>query len=475
MFDNPLFQHLVEQDRPTGEVCGVNRFLVKVKGLEGVPAGALILFENGGQGTVREAGPDGVTVLNFSSEDTPLGMLAVLQEDRLTVGVGEALVGRVVSALGQPLDGKGPLNLTASQPVFGGAPGITERSLLTDQLVTGVAAVDMMFPIVLGQRIAVLGDAKSGKSTFLTQMTVSQKDTGRVVIYVLISKRKVDIDNLIGILETSGAIKHTIVVVASVFDSLAQSYLAPYAAVAMGEYLWAQGRDVVMVYDDLSNHAKIYREMALLGRTYPGRDSYPGDMFYAHSSLLERAGKLASSGKTLTAIPVIVTPNDDITAYLPTSIMSITDGQIIFDMSLFRQGIRPAVSAGLSVSRVGGRAQSARQKELTGRLFKKLAAYRQANEFSHFGSELAVDSQSDLELGKWIYEVLKQLPQELYSLTTQELSLAAVLETEGKRKLNVDSLKHQAAELGGLVTTDNEFTPAVKKLVKDNSLQVAKK
>ncbi|HSH31645.1 MAG TPA: sodium-transporting two-sector ATPase [Candidatus Saccharimonadales bacterium] len=474
MFENPAFGRLVEQNHPTGEVFGVDRFLVRVRGLEGVPSGALILFENGAQGMVREAGPEGVIVLNFDSEDTPLGMLAVLQDDVLSVGVGPALVGRVVSALGRPLDGKGPLNLAASQPVFGSAPGIMERSLLGDQLVTGVAAVDMLFPIVLGQRIAVLGDAKSGKSTFLTQMTVSQKDTGRVVIYVLISKRKVDIDNLIGILESSGAIKHTIVVVASVFDSLAQSYLAPYAAAAMGEYLWGQGRDVVMVYDDLSNHAKIYREVALLGRTYPGRDSYPGDMFYAHSSLLERAGKLASSGKTLTAIPVVVTPNDDITAYLPTSIMSITDGQIIFDLGLFRQGIRPAVSAGLSVSRVGGRAQTARQKELTGLLFKKLAAYRQAAEFSHFGSELAIDSQADLELGKWVYEALKQLPQELYSLVQQELMLAAVVATEGKTKLDIDSLKRQAGELGNLITNDKEYPAAIKKLLKDNSVQAAK-
>ncbi|MFI5240653.1 MAG: sodium-transporting two-sector ATPase [Candidatus Saccharimonadia bacterium] len=471
MFDNQTFQALVDEGKPTGEISAVNRFLVTIKGLRGVAVGSLILMENGDQGMVREVLPDRVTILNLGSEHVQIGTLAVLQEDVLTTPVGESLIGRVVSAIGEPLDGKGPLSAAERQPLFGTAPGITERSLLGDQLPSGVTLVDLLFPIVLGQRIAVLGDTRSGKSTFLTQLTVNQLGTGRIVIYVLISKRRVDADNLISRLEATGAIAHTIVVVASVFDSLAQSYLAPYAACAIGEYLWKKGQDVVIIYDDLSSHAKVYREISLLSDVPPGRDSYPGDMFYAHSSLLERAGKLASNGKTLTAIPVVITPNDDITAYLPTSVMSITDGQIIFDLDSFRQGIRPAVNAGLSVSRVGGRAQSHSMKDLSGSLFKSLAKYRQAAEFSHFGSELALESQAELSLGKAIYEAFKQTPEELYTLTEQQLVLGSVVKAGGKVKINIDSLKKQAHELAASVTAESQVEPTIDQLVQNNTIQ----
>jgi F-type H+-transporting ATPase subunit alpha len=471
MFENQSFQSLVDAGRPTGEVVSVNRFMVGVSGLRDVAVGALVLFENGDQGMVREVGRDLVAILNLTSENIALGALVVLQENFMTVGASDKLVGRVISASGKPLDGKGEVGALDREPIFKDAPGIVERALLNEQLPSGVTLVDLLFPIVLGQRIAVLGDTRSGKSTFLTQLTVNQKDTGRIVIYVLISKRRVDIDNLIARLEATGAMAHSIVVIASIFDSLGQSYIAPYAACAIGEYLWHAGHDVVMVYDDLSSHAKVYREISLLSEVPPGRDSYPGDMFYAHSSLLERAGKLASNGKTLTAIPVVVTPNDDITAYLPTSIMSITDGQIIFDLESFRQGIRPAVNAGLSVSRVGGRSQTARLKDLSGTLFKRLSAYRQAAEFSHFGSELALESQSDLELGKQIYEAFKQLPDELYSLTERQLILGTVLVAGGKTKVNIDSLKRQTKDLAPGITQEALFKPAIDRLVSQNTVQ----
>lgn len=471
MFDNQTFQSLVDQGKSTGEVIAVNRFIVTIKGLRDISAGGLVLFENGEQGMVREVLSEHVIVLNLDSEKTPLKTLVAAQEDAMSMGVGEGLVGRVISALGRPLDGKGPLATPDRQPIFGTAPGITERSLLGDQLLSGTTLVDLLFPIVLGQRIAVLGDTRSGKSAFLTSLTVNQLGTGNIVIYVLISKRRVDIDNLVAKLEATGAINHSIVVIASVFDSLTQSYLAPYAACAIAEYFWQKGNNVVIIYDDLSSHAKVYREISLLSKVPPGRDSYPGDMFYAHSSLLERAGKLASNGKTLTAIPVVITPSDDITAYLPTSVMSITDGQIIFSLDEFRQGIRPAVNAGLSVSRVGGRAQNSRQKKLSGHLFKSLAKYRQAAEFSHFGSELALESQAELDLGKSIYEAFRQTPDQLYNLVEQQLVLEAVLQTAGKVKINIDSLKKQAKELAPTVTSDELFGPAIEQLVKDNTIQ----
>jgi F-type H+/Na+-transporting ATPase subunit alpha len=471
MFDNAQFQQLVDNGQPTGEVIAVDRFIVTVKGLETTSPGALILFDNGDKGMVREVRSDSVTVLNLNSEDVPLGSLVVQQSDQLKIGVGQGLVGRVISALGDPLDSKGPISLNAEQAVFAKAPGVLERSLLNEQLPTGTAIVDLLFPVVLGQRIAVLGDAKSGKSTFLTSLTLNQLGTGRIVIYVLISKRQVDVETLIGRLESSGAIQHTIVVIASVFDSLAQSYLAPYTACAMGEFFWQNGQDVIVIYDDLSSHAKIYRELSLLAGGNPGRDSYPGDMFYAHSSLLERAGKLAASGKTFSALPVVLTPNDDITSYLSTSIMSITDGQIIFDMETYRKGIRPAVNVGLSVSRVGGRVQNQRQKELSGGLFKKLADYRQAAEFSHFGSEMAAESQADLELGKKIYEAFKQPPEDIYTITEQELILGTVLKSQGKIKLNVDSMKRQAREVAKSLQDDNLIPPTIDRLLSENSIQ----
>lgn len=471
MFDNQTFQSLVDQGKSTGEVIAVNRFLVTIKGLRDVSADGLVLFENGEQGMVREVLADHVLVLNLDSEHIPIKTLVVSQEDSMTIGVGEGLVGRVVSALGRPLDGKGPLATPDRQPVFGSAAGITERSLLSDQLISGTTIVDLLFPIVLGQRIAVLGDTRSGKSTFLTSLTVNQIGTGNLVVYVLISKRRVDIDSLVSRLESTGAINHTIVVIASVFDSLTQSYLAPYAACAISEYFWKRGHDVTIIYDDLSSHAKVYREISLLSKVPPGRDSYPGDMFYAHSSLLERAGKLAGSGKTLTSIPVIITPNDDITAYLPTSIMSITDGQIIFSLEEFRQGTRPAVNAGLSVSRVGGRAQNDRLKKLSGMLFKSLAKYRQAAEFSHFGSELALESQADLDLGKAIYDAFRQTPEQLLNLVEQQLVLGAILKTEGKVKLNVDSLKSQAKQLSTGIKPDDSIDTIIDQLINDNTLQ----
>ncbi|MFI5240571.1 MAG: sodium-transporting two-sector ATPase [Candidatus Saccharimonadia bacterium] len=466
MFDNQNFEKLVQHGNLTGEVVSANGFIVEVKGLYGVRLGAQVLFSNGDRGLVREAHGDRVTLFDLDSEEIEPGALVVLEQNLLQVPVGEGLIGRVVTPLGEPIDDKGSITFASTSGIFNPAPGIMARSTLKDQLATGVAFVDMMFPVVLGQRIAVLGDSKSGKSTFLTQLTQNQKGTSRIVIYVLIGKRKVEINNLINRLKDSGAIAYSIVVVANIFDSLTQSYIAPYAACAMGEYLWHNGYDVICIYDDLSSHAEAYRELSLLQEVDPGRDSYPGDMFYAHSSLLERAGKLKATGKTLTALPVIMTPNDDITAYLPTSIMSITDGQIIFDLKSFRQGIRPGVNAGLSVSRVGGQAQTVRQKRLSGNLFKKLAQFHSAEEFSHFGSSLSSEANVDLQLGRHIYEALKQTPEELFTLTEQQLVLETVIADGGKEPLDIPELKKSAISVGAEVKDEADFDRLVPELLK---------
>lgn len=473
MFDNPKFAKLVADGRPTGEVVGVDRFLVTIRGLGDVAVNALIYFDNGHQGLVREVRPDTVMVLNLTAEIIPIGTLAVIEADELVTGVGDGLMGRVLSVTGQPLDGKGPITFSRFDPVFKVAPGIIERKQLTEPLTTGVAIADQLFPLVKGQRIAVLGDNKVGKTAFTMQLTLAQKDTGRFVVHVLISKRKADVDKLIAKLTETGAISYCIVIVASVFDSLTQSYIAPYIGATVAEYLWHGGKDGIIIYDDLSNHAKVYRELSLLLKVSPGRASYPGDMFYAHSSLLERAGRLAKNGASLASIPVVLTPNNDITAPLPTSIMSITDGQLIFDSEAFRAGIRPAISVGLSVSRVGGVGQNKRQKKLTASLFKKLAAYRQAAEFSHFGSELAIESRADLELGKKIYEALKQPPDMIYSANEQDLILATVMKTEGKITINIDSLKRKAKELAPTMTADSDWDAAVAKLLAEVTVQAA--
>lgn len=471
MFDNANFQKLVEAGQLTGEVVANNSFIVEVKGLEGVRLGAQVLFEDGQRGLVREADGDRVILFNLDSEHMEPGTLAVVEDDLLRVPVGKELVGRVVSPMGLPLDGKGPISAKEKSGIFNQAPGIMARSMLNEQLASGVSAVDMFFPIVLGQRIAILGDSKSGKSTFLSQLSANQQGTDRIVVYVLIGKRKVDVETLLAGLRESGAMDHTIVVLADVFDSLSLSYIAPYAACAMAENLWYGGQDVIIIYDDLSGHAEAYRQLSLLQEVDPGRDSYPGDMFFAHSSLLERAGKLLKTNKTLTALPVIVTPNDDITAYLSTSIMSITDGQIIFDLGIFRSGIRPAVNAGLSVSRVGGQAQTKRQKQLTGNLFKSLSKYHQAEEFSHFGSSLSKEAGIDLLLGKQVYDVLQQRPEELHSLAEQELMLETVLMGEGRTEVDVTGLKESVKKAAEQVKEDEDFDRLRSELFKRHGIE----
>ena len=459
MFDNTIFQKLVEAGNLTGEVVAINRFIVEVKGLEGVRIGTQVLFEDGQRGMVREAYGDRVILYNIDSELLPLGILAVVQYDQLQVPVGPELVGRVISPMGEPLDGKGAIRTTTMSGVFNPAPGIMDRKVLDQQLASGVSAVDSFFPIVLGQRIAILGDSKSGKSTFLSQLSANQEGTDRVVVYVLVGKRKVDIERLLRDLNESGAMEHTIVVLANIFDSLTQSYLAPYAACAMAEYIWKgnPGRDTIIIYDDLSSHAEAYRQLSLLQEVDPGRDSYPGDIFYTHSSLLERAGRLLSNDKTLTSLPVVLTPNDDITAYLPTNIMSITDGQIIFDLGFFRKGVRPAVNAGLSVSRVGGQAQTKRQKQLSTALFKALARYHQAEEFSHFSSQLSKETRVDLKRGKHLYAALQQPPEELFSLTEQQLMLETIMLPEDDRDIDIIRLKKAVVEAKDKKLSEEEF------------------
>lgn len=452
------FQRFVDAGQPVGEVLTVNNFLVAVKGLQPVNIHALVTFEDGSKGFVSQILDDRVKVLHLGSAKLRVGSLAVVQQTELMAKVGKDFIGRVVSTSGEPLDGKGAIAADGTWPIFNFAPPIYERELLAQQLETGIVAIDSLFPIVRGQRMALLGDSKLGKSTLASQIAINQKNTDQIVVYVLIAKRRSDIDNLINHLSDNGALKKAIVIVSTIFDSLVASYLAPYVGCAMAEYLWQSvGQDVVVVYDDLTTHAHAYREISLLSGVSPGRDSYPGDMFHAHSSLLERAGRLKKNGNSLTAISILMADSGDITAFLPTNIMSITDGQWILDNDLFREGVRPAIHPGLSVTRVGGRGHNEKQKQQNGQALKALNAYQKAKEFSHFGTELSANTQTDLIRGEKIRQLLSQVPGETYSVMAQQMLLDVLLEPTLASGMDVGILKKSANEVASLVKNAADY------------------
>jgi len=395
----------------TGTVITVGDGIARVYGLRSCMANELLRFEDGSYGMAQNLEEDTVSVAVLSDKDTIREGSTVYRTGKpLAVPVGEALLGRVVNALGEPIDGKGPANCAQTRPIESEAPGIIERKSVSVPLQTGIKAIDAMIPIGRGQRELIIGDRQTGKTAIAVDTIINQKGTGVICIYVAIGQKRTSVVQLAGELERAGAMPYTIIVSASAAESAPLQYIAPYAGCAMAEYFREQGKDVLIVYDDLSKHAVAYRALSLLIRRPPGREAYPGDVFYLHSRLLERAACVHPDfgGGSITALPIIETQAGDVSAYIPTNVISITDGQIFLETELFHSGIMPAINPGISVSRVGGSAQRKGMKKVAGELKLLYAQYLELKSFAQFGSDLDADTKARLALGSRIVEVLKQ-------------------------------------------------------------------
>ena len=400
-----------EQIEEIGEVSFIGDGIARVIGLTNVMAGELVEFENGAYGMAQNLEKNDVGVIIFGGYENIHEGEPVKRTGRiLDVPVGDALIGRVVDALGRPIDGLGSIETTKKRPVENEAPGVMQRQSVKQSLPTGLKVVDALVPIGKGQRELIIGDRKTGKTSIAVDTILNQKGKDTLCIYVAIGQKESTVKALVETLKRYGAMEYTTVVSASASQPAPMLYIAPYAGTAMGEEWMYQGRDVLIVYDDLSKQAAAYREISLLLRRPPGREAYPGDVFYLHSRLLERAAKLSDElgGGSLTALPIIETQAGDISAYIPTNVISITDGQIFLESDLFYSGVRPGLSAGLSVSRVGGSAQIKAMKKVSGTLRIDLASYRELEAFTQFGSDLDAATQQKLNRGKRTVEVLKQ-------------------------------------------------------------------
>jgi len=452
-----LFEQLVEKGNPVGEIIGIDSFLIKIRGLQPTNIHALIRFEDGSRGYVHHVYEDYVVVMKLGITVLHIGMVCVIQHEELLAKVGKNFIGRVVNIFGDPIDGKGAIESDDVWQVFREAPMLYERKLLDTQLETGITILDINYSLVRGQRMAVLGDGKVGKTAMTTQIAINQKNTDITVIYVLIAKRQRDVAQLVSRLEENDAMKKAIIIVTNMFESLVATYLAPYIGAAHGEYFWQKlGMDTLVIYDDLTSHAQAYREISLIAGVSPGRDSYPGDMFYTHSSLVERAGRLDSNSASQTILPIIYAPSGDITAYLPTNVMSMTDGQWILDMNVFKDTMRPAVSTALSVTRVGGVGQNKRQKGLAAGLNKTLAGYRQAEEYAHFGTELSPEAQADYDKGKALFILMNQDIGEGYNLVEQQFLLDIVLNSNPGEKIDIKKMKELVHDYATKLVEDKE-------------------
>ncbi|MEK7632065.1 MAG: F0F1 ATP synthase subunit alpha [Patescibacteria group bacterium] len=462
-----------------GHVIDVGDGIARVEGLSNVKSSEKVTFASGATGVALNLEEDtvGVMILNGATG------VAEGEEVRgtgqvMSVPVGDALIGRVVNPLGEPIDGKGAIKATDTFPVERVAPGVITRESVKQPVQTGIKAIDALIPIGRGQRELIIGDRQTGKTAIAIDTIINQKNSGVICIYVAIGQKASKIARIVAELEKHGAMNHTIIVLASASDPAALSFLAPYAGCAMGEHFMSKGKDALVVYDDLSKHAWAYRQVSLLLRRPPGREAYPGDIFYLHSRLLERAAKLNkdNGGGSLTALPIIETQAGDMSAYIPTNVISITDGQIILESDLFYQGQRPALNVGLSVSRVGSSAQRKAMKKVAGKLRLDMAQYRELAAFAQFGSDLDAATKQQLERGKRTAELLKQgigqpmpLAEQvavLYAVTQGYLDEVEVENVQTWEKHFTKSLRTGSSAWIKKIEDSGELTPELEEQLK---------
>ena len=412
-----VMQTRVEDYKPAattaegGTVISAADGVVDVKGMDQAVYGEIVTFDNGAKGMVESVEPDHLGIMLFDKiEEVGVGTLVTRSGKRAGIPVGDGFLGRVISPLGEPIDGKGPIEAEGYNPIEKQAPGILERQSVDTPLHTGILAIDSMFPIGRGQRELIIGDRQTGKTSIATDAILNQKDKDVLCIYVAIGQKASSIARVAGDLQKHGAMSYTTIVAATASDSAPLQYIAPYAGTALAEYFMGKGKSVLIVYDDLSKHAVAYRAISLLLRRSPGREAYPGDVFYLHSRLLERSAHLSEElgGGSMTALPIVETQAGDVSAYIPTNIISITDGQIFLESSLFFSGHRPAVNVGLSVSRVGGAAQTKAMKKAVGTLRLDLAQYREMEVFTQFSSDLDEETKNQLAYGQSLMYILRQ-------------------------------------------------------------------
>lgn len=470
-----------------GTVIQVGDGIARIHGLEGCMAGELIEFPGEVYGMALNLEEDNVgCVLLGSDRDIKEGDTVKRTGRIVEVPVGDVMIGRVVNALGQPIDGKGPINAQEFKPIEKIAPGVITRKSVNQPLQTGIKAIDSMFPIGRGQRELIIGDRQTGKTALAIDTILNQKSQDVICIYVAIGQKRSTVAQIVDVLERNGAMDYTIVVSATASELAPLQYIAPYSGVTMGEEFMAQGKDVLIVYDDLSKHAIAYRAMSLLLRRPPGREAFPGDVFYLHSRLLERSAKLDEKygGGSITALPIIETLAGDISAYIPTNVISITDGQIFLETDLFFSGQRPAINTGLSVSRVGGAAQIKAMKKVAGKLKLELAQYRELAAFAQFGSELDKDTKERLHQGERMMEILKQ-PQYspmkvedqvviLYAVINRHLTDIPVEKVSQFEKEFVNFVNNNYPEIIESIKTEKDITNETDEKLKDAIVEFKK-
>ena len=456
-------------EQETGTVISLGDGIARVYGIDGAMYGEIVVFENGAKGMVQDIRAKEMGVILFDRDrGIKEGTRVTRTHKKAGVPVGENYLGRVVNALGAPIDGKGEIKSDEYRPIECPAPSIVERKSVNKPMATGILSIDSMFPIGRGQRELIIGDRQTGKTSIAVDAMLNQKNNDVICIYVAIGQKSSTVARIVNTLEKNGAMDYSIVVSATASDPAPVQYIAPYAGTSLAEYFMYQGKDVLIVYDDLSKHAVAYRAMSLLLERSPGREAYPGDVFYLHSRLLERSARLSDElgGGSITALPIIETQAGDVSAYIPTNVISITDGQIFLESDLFNSGMRPAVNVGLSVSRVGGAAQTKAMKKAAGSIRIDLAQYREMEVFTQFSSDLDPETKEQLQFGKGLMEMLKQPLCNPLSLHQQVISLVVA---ENKLMLDVDISNIKTFQMDMLQYFDAKY-PEIGKEIEEKEV-----